>query len=250
MTVKNLTSIPVLALALACAGLRADVIELKNGNILNGTYRGGTAATVNFEAFGNVMQLATSDVVSLTFTTPAPAPAPVAAPVAAPAATSGPVTLPAGTLLLVRMMDGVSSRNAPGANFTTKLEYDLVANGVIVARAGTVIYGKVQSSSQARRARGRSTLDIRLVQMVPRGSPVPISTSSYKEAGEASIKKVARAAAVGAVIGNNTGDGDQGEGAAIGAGIAMLKPGQTLTIAPGTILEFTLQQPVTVMATN
>jgi hypothetical protein len=227
--------------------LRADVIELKNGNVLNGTYRGGTGTTVTFEAYGNAMQLATSDIVSLTFTTPAPAPAAVApAPPAAAAAV--PVTLPAGTLLLVRMVDSISSKNKAGTSFSTKLEYDLIANGMVVAKAGTVFYGKVQSSTQARRATGRSTLDLRLVQFVPRGQPIPIVSSAYKEAGEASIKKVAGAAAVGAVIGNNTGSGDAGEGAAIAAGISMLKPGQTLTVAPGTLLEFTLTQPVAVPA--
>ena len=76
-------------------------------------------------------------------------------------------------MLLVRMMDSVSSQNAPGANFTTKLEYNLVANGVVVVPAGTIIYGKVQSSTQAGRALGRSTLDIRLAQMVARGQPHP-----------------------------------------------------------------------------
>jgi hypothetical protein len=144
------------------------------------------------------------------------------------------------------MMDGVSSRNAPGANFTTKLEYNLVVNGVVAVPAGTLIYGKVQSATQARRAVGRSTLDIRLAQLALQGNPVPITTSGYKQAGSASIKKVAVAAGAGAVIGNNVGDGDAGKGAAIGAGVAMLKPGQTLTVPPGTLLEFTLTQPATV----
>ena len=86
------------------------------------------------------------------------------------------MTLPYGTTLLVKMMDSVSSKNASGANFTTRLEYDLVVNGVKAVPAGTVIYGRVQSSTQARRAFGKSTLDIRLTQMVPTGSPIPIST--------------------------------------------------------------------------
>jgi hypothetical protein len=238
------------ALLLGCLFARADVAKLKNGDSLNGTYRGGTATTVSFEVYGNVMQLPTSDVVSVTFTpaaAAAPAPAAVAAAPAA-AASKGPVTLPSGTLLLVRMMDSVSSKSSPGANFTTKLEYDLVVDGVIAAKAGTIIYGKVQSATQARRAVGKSTLDIRLAQMVIGGSPVSIVTSGYAEAGDASIKKVAKAAAVGAIIGNNTGNHDGGEGALIGAGVSMLKPGQTLTISPGTLLEFTLSQPVTVQA--
>lgn len=234
---------------------RADILELKSGSVLNGKYNGGTAGTVRFETSAGQQVIETSQVIALTFTTPVAAPAaavPAAtpAPAAAPAAAPSSVTLPTGTLLLVRMMDSVSSKNSAGANFTTKLEYNLVENGVVVVPAGTVIYGKVQSSTQAKRARGKSTLDIRLAQMVVRGTPVPVSSSSFKEAGDASIKKVAKAATVGAVIGNNTGDGDGGQGAAIGAGVSMLKKGETVTIPPGTLLEFTLTQPVTIRTGN
>ena len=225
--------------------VRADILELKSGSVLNGKYAGGTAGTVRFESSTGQQVIETSQVIALTFTTPVAAPV-AAAPAPAPVAAPSSVTLPYGTMLLVRMMDSVSSKNSAGANFTTKLEYNLVENGVIVVPAGTVIYGKVQSSSQARRGRGKSTLDIRLAQMVVRGSPVPVSTSSFKEAGEASIKKVAKAATVGAIIGNNTGSGNGAQGAAIGVGVSMLKRGETVTIPPGTLLEFTLTQPVTV----
>jgi hypothetical protein len=240
-------NIPIVLITLSFLGAHADMAELKNGSVLNGTFRGGTETSISFEANGNVMQLATSDLVSLKFTASAPttAPAPVAAAAVPAAAAAQTVTLPAGTLLLVRMTDTVSSKSAPGASFATKLEYDLVADGTIVAKAGAVVYGKVQSATQARRAAGRSTLDLRLVQIVPQGTPVPIVTSGYQQAGDASIKKVAKAAAVGAVIGNNTGNGSGSDGAAIGAGVAMLKPGETLTVQAGTLVEFTLTQPVT-----
>ena len=118
----------------------------------------------------------------------------------------------------------------------------------MAVKAGTVIYGKVQSSSQAGRAFGRSTLDVRLAQMVPSGSPVPIATSGYAEAGKASIAKAAKGAAAGAAIGAIAGDA--GKGAAIGATASLLKKGQTVTIPPGALLEFTLTQPVTVRTGN
>jgi hypothetical protein len=229
---------------------QADILELKNGNVLNGKYAGGTAGTLRFESSAGLQVIETSQIIALTFTTPAAAPAPTSmAP--APAAVPTSVTVPSGTLLLVRMMDSVSSKNAPGATFTTKLEYDLVLNGVKTVPAGTVIYGKIQSSTQARRAVGKSTLDIRLTQMVVGGSPVPVSTSPYKEAGEASIKKAARGAAAGAAIGA-IADGSDGAatGAAIGATVGALKKGQTVTIPPGALLEFTLTQPVSIRVGN
>ncbi|HEU0039226.1 MAG TPA: hypothetical protein VFR76_08125 [Verrucomicrobiae bacterium] len=242
------TKLLLAALAiLATRHAQADLLELKNGNVLNGKYAGGTAGTVRFETGAGQQAVETSQIIALTFTTPAAAPAPQAA-APAPAASAGSVTLPAGTMLLVRMMDSVSSKNAAGAKFTTKLEYDLVVNGARVVPAGTVIYGQVQSSTQARRAVGKSTLDLRLAQMVPSGSPIPISTSGYQQAGEASIKKAARGAGAGAAIGAIAGDA--GKGAAIGATASLLKKGETVTIPPGTLLEFTLTQPVTVRAAN
>ena len=234
----------------------ADVLELKNGSVINGKYVGGTAGTVRFETSAGVQVVETAQIIALTFTTSAAATgaAPAAAPQPAtppPTAKPANVTLPAGTMLLVRMMDSVSSQSAQGANFTTKLEYDLVVNGVKAVKAGTVIYGKVQSATQARRARGKSTLDIRLAQIVAGGSPVPIVSSGYQQAGEASIKKAARGAAAGAAIGA-IADGSEGagKGAAIGATASLLKKGETVTIPPNTLLEFTLSQPVTVPASN
>lgn len=227
----------------------ADILELKNGNVLDGKYVGGTAGTVRFDAGTGMQVIETAQIIALTFTTSASASAsPTAAPAPVAVAVPSSVTLPYGTTLLVRMMDSVSSKNKAGANFTTRLEYDLVVNGVKVVPAGTVIYGRVQSSTQARRAFGKSTLDIRLSQMVPNGSPISIATSSYEEAGEASIRKAARGAAAGAAVGAIAGDA--GKGAAIGATASLLKKGQTITIPPGALLEFTLSQPVTVPTGN
>jgi len=241
---NRLKSLMLAAGFLGCAQwVEADVLELKNGTTLNGKYVGGTAGTVRFETSVGVQVIETAQAVALTFTAPAAAaPSPAPAPAAQPAA----ATLPAGTMLLVRMVDSVSSKNDAGATFTTKLEYDLpVGNSVI--KGGTLIYGKVQSATQARRATGQSTLDLRLTQMVVNGKPVPVASSGYKAAGDASIKKAARGAAAGAAIGAIADGGDgAGKGAAIGATAGALRRGETVTIGPGTLLEFSLTQPVTI----
>jgi hypothetical protein len=239
--------------AIFCLGINvpahADILELKNGSILNGKYGGGTTGTVRFDMGAGMQVFESSQVMTLTFTTPAGTvvPATPIPPASAPAVVSpATVTLPAGTTLLVRMMDTISSRNAAGANFSTKLEYDLGVNGVKAVPAGTTIYGKMKSSTQARRALGRSTIDIRLSQMVIDGSPVPISTSGFQEAGQASIAKAAKGAAFGAAVGGIAGDA--GKGAAIGATASLVKKGETITVPAGTLLEFTLTQPVSIQA--
>lgn len=249
---KTHKTVLILILAWACGGVRADVLELKNGEVLNGKYLGGTAATVRFETSAGTQAVETSRIIALTFTAPAGATAqtnltPTANPpatVGATAATNA-VTLPAGTTLLVRMVDTVSSKDSPGTKFTTRLEYDVAAGGAVAVKGGTTIYGQVQSSTQARRAVGKSTLDLRLAQIVVGGQPVPITTSGFQEAGPESIRKAARGAAAGGAIGAIAG-GEAGKGAAIGATASLLRKGETVTVPPNTLLEFTLTQPVTV----
>lgn len=247
----------MLTLVVLCCELsgRADILELKNGTILNGGYVGGTPGTLRFETNEGMQVIQTADIIALTFTTPAgtaasPPPteaktSPAATAPVAPPPPSAPkkITLPTGTMLLVRMMDSVSSKNKAGTPFTTKLEYDLVVGDAVALKGGTKIYGKVISSTQARRAVGRSTLDIRLTQLILDGKPTPITTSGFKAAGEASIKKAARGALAGAAIGG-IADGDDGArtGAAIGATMGALKKGETITVTPGAMLEFNLAQ--------
>ena len=233
----------------------ADILELKNGTILNGKYMGGTAGTLRFDAGKGMQVIPTSQIIALTFTTAAGAVSQVAPPPTKPVRTTAVpppvesqpqiITLPTGTMLLVRMMDSISSRNKAGSNFTTKLEYDLVVGTSVALKGGTKIYGKVMSSTQARRAIGKSTLDIRLTQMMINGKPVLFSTRGYKAAGEASIKKAARGALAGAAIGAIADGSDgAGKGAAIGATLGALRKGQTITIPPGALLEFNLSQPL------
>jgi len=238
------------------AAASADVLELKNGQTLNGKYVGGTAGTIRFETSAGVQVVETGQALALTFTgggtagaaATAVAPAPAAAapaPAAAPAATSA--TIPAGTTLLVRLVDPVSSKDPQGKRFTTTLEADLAVNGVVVAKAGTKVYGRVQSAKQAGRYAGQSKLDLQLTEIALGPNLVPLMTSGYTDAGARSGGKTARGAAGGAAIGAIAGGGEgAAKGAAIGAVASGLKKGETVSVSPGTLLEFRLQQPVSV----
>ncbi len=70
---KTMKYITPLILSGALLGLgasaRADILELKNGNVLNGKYSGGTAGTVRFDAGAGMQVIETSQVIALTFTT-------------------------------------------------------------------------------------------------------------------------------------------------------------------------------------
>jgi hypothetical protein len=249
------TSCPLLITIIVLAGAwlaSADVLELKSGKTLNGRYVGGTAGTIRFETAEGVQVIETGQALALTFTGGgAAAPAAAAAQPAAAASAPASVTVPAGATLLVRMVDPVSSKDNQGKRFTTTLETDLAVNGVVVAKAGTKVYGRIQSVQQARRYTGQSKLDLRLTEVAVGPNLVPIMTSGYTDAGARSVGKAAKGAAAGAAIGA-IADGSEGagKGAAIGAAASGIKKGETISVPPGTVLEFKLQQPVAVTVAN
>lgn len=154
--------------------------------------------------------------------------------------------VPAGTLLIVRTLDTLSSSNSPGTRFAARLDANLVVKGKVVAPAGTKIYGRVNSSQSAGRAFGRSTLSISLTDISINGKLVRIATSSSMHSGAPSGAKTARGAGTGALIGAAF-DGGRGakRGAAIGAGASLLQPGQAIVVPAGTLLDFRLASPVT-----
>jgi hypothetical protein len=249
-------SLVLIAVAVMGAVAQADVLELKNGQVLTGSYAGGTAGTIRFQTSQGVQVIETSQALALTFTaggapTATTSVAPMAPAPAAPAPAPSTVSVPAGTTLLVRMLDGASSNDSKGKRFTTTLESDLIIDGRMVARAGTKVYGRVENAQRAGRFAGQSSLDLRLTELTVGGSFVPIMTGPYAQAGERSMRKTARGAAAGAAIGAIADGGDgAAKGAAIGAVASGLKKGQAIVVSPGTLLEFNLQQPLTLNVTS
>ena len=259
-------------LLLARIGL-ADTLELKDGRVLQGKYLGGTQAVLRFEVSGEVQTFPTHDVVALTFTRNSSAAAPAAAPpppadvapppsAPLPAANSyaggagGDVTVPAGQSILVRMIDGVdSAKNHVGDLFHASLETDLNVNGALVARKGADVYGRLASSDKGGTFSGKSELQLELTRIVVDGKDYPVVSSDYnvqgKSQGSSTAKKVGGGAVAGAIIGAIAGGG---KGAAIGAaagggagaGVQILTKGDKVKVPSETLLEFRLQQPVTI----
>lgn len=263
MRLERILTVAAMACVLAAVPSRGDVLELRDGRVLTGKYSGGTAGTIRFEMAGSVQVIEASQALALTFTgaPPGAEPAPVtpaAAPTApptvvpaavpsAPAATAGIVAVPAGAVLMVRMVDGATSKGPQGKRFATVLETDLVVNQVRVAKAGSKVYGRIEKAVQAGRFAGKSTLDLRLCELTVGGVLVPIVTGPYMQAGTQSFGKTAKGALAGAAIGGlASGSDDVAKGAAVGALVSGLKPGQPIVVPPGTLLEFKIQQPFTV----
>jgi hypothetical protein len=153
--------------------------------------------------------------------------------------------IPAGTTLVVRTIDGISSSDIEGKRFAGKLHSSLVVNGNVVAPAGSKVYGRVNHSQSAGRAVGQSQLAIGLTQISINGRLVPISTSHSMHSGTPSGRKTVRGAGSGALIGAAF-DGGSGaaKGAAIGAAASLARPGQPVVVPGGTLLDFRLASPV------
>ena len=165
------------------------------------------------------------------------------------------VTVPAGTRILIRMIDSIdSSKQKAGYRFTASLETNLQADNVVVAPRGTLVYGQLTSASSAGRMAGSSELTIELTDMVINGTAYPLVTSTYeikgKGEGSNTAKKVIGGAGLGALIGGLAGGGMGAgigvlAGAAGGTAIAASKKGEQLSIPSETLLEFRLAQQVT-----
>src|SRR6266480_7563069 len=243
----------------------ADTLELKDGRVLKGKYLGGTQAVLRYEINGEVQTFNTTDIVALTFTansrSTAPAMAPAAAPVAANSlAPGGEVTIPAGQSLLVRMIDGVdSSKNHVGDVFHASLETDLTVGNSVVARKGTDVYGRLAEAKEAGHIAGSAELQLELTRIVIDSKDYPVVSSDYtlqgKGRGANTAKRVGGGAVAGAIIGAIAGGGKgaaigAGVGSAAGAGVQVFTRGQQVKVPSETLLEFRLQQPATVAATQ
>jgi hypothetical protein len=170
------------------------------------------------------------------------------------------VTVPAGTRILVRMVDAVdSSKQKAGFRFTATLEANLQAYDVTVAKKGATLYGRLANAASAGRLKGSSQLTLELTDIVINDTAYPLLTSSYevqgKGEGGSTAKKVIGGAGLGALIGGIAGGGKgAGIGAAVGAGagtaVAGAKKGEQISIPSETLLEFRLQQPTSLPIAN
>ena len=165
------------------------------------------------------------------------------------------VTVPAGTALPVRMIDTVdSSKNAVGSRFSASLETNLEVDGVVVAPAGTKVYGRLAQSKEAGRMAGKSELRLELTEIVLNGTAYPVLSSDYQVSGKSSsgrsAKRILGGAGLGAAIGAIAGNAGMGAaiGAVAGTTAAVVQKGQTVNVSSETLLEFRLQQPASLPA--
>jgi hypothetical protein len=177
----------------------------------------------------------------------------------APSSSSRPshaITIPAGTMISVRTIDAIDSdTNRIGDRFQASLQEPIEIDGVTVAPKGADVYGRLSEAQEAGHLAGRSQLKLELTGIVIDGRTQPVVTGEYEVKGSSrtasTAKKSAGGAALGAIIGGIAGGGKgaaigAGVGAGAGAGVNVITKGEQVKVPAETLLEFRLEQPLSV----
>lgn len=240
----------------------SDTLELKNGSVIKGKFVSRTETEISFQVGSSVQKYSVADVVSLKFDNDgAGGQTPTGTKESKQAEqngtkTPGMITIPAGTLISVRTIDGIdSTKNHVGDRFQASLEQPLTVNGSVVVAKGADVYGRLEESKKSGTFTGKSQLRLQLTGIVVNGQTVPIVTGEYelhgKSRGASTAKRTAGGAAVGSIIGALAGGGKgaaigAGVGGGVGAGSETITKGDQVKVPSETLLDFTLQQEVSI----
>jgi len=173
-----------------------------------------------------------------------------------PAPPSGPVTVPAGTLLRVRLNETLDTAHLkPGTYFQATAAADVYQGGVLAIPRGAVLTGTVVETKNGGDLGGSPTLRLNLTNLNLEGRVYPIATDVWSNKGPNKAGYTAAntvgGAAIGAIIGGIIG---RGAGAAIGAGVggatglaaSAATNGPRLILPTESQVDFHLANPVTV----
>jgi len=166
-------------------------------------------------------------------------------------------TLAAGTVIQVETTSTLSTKsNKTGEPFAASLAEPIADGDWVIAPKGAAVAGVVVSSDPGGRVKGVATLTISLKKLTLASTEtVALATSTYEMDANTTKKmdaaKIAIGAGAGAVIGGIAGGKKgAGVGAAAGAGagtaVVLATRGDPAVIPAGSVVSFTLTQPITV----
>lgn len=278
----------LVSVLLTGAVMSADTLVLRNGSRVDGSYLGGDNRTVRFAVYDRVNTYNLSDVESVRFSGgaastgnteqnyPAPAgpppqpypqqqttyarPAPQQPQQAPQPYGDGPgygnnaLQIPAGTEIIVRLIDPVDSENDRlGQTYRASLDQPVTVNGQTVVPRGADAIATLIDAQKSGRIQGRTSLTLDLKNVTVNGRQYDITTTGVSQEsssrGARSAKVIGGTAAVGAIIGAIAGGGKgaaigAGSGAAAGTAAQVITSGQKVKVPAETRLSFTLQNPV------
>jgi len=166
------------------------------------------------------------------------------------------VTIPVGTILVVRIDESLSTdKNASGDTFRATLDAPLIVDGMAIAERGARAQGRIVDCDKGGKVKGlaRMTLELTLLNTSD-GQKVRLQTDSYAHEAKPSTTKdavkIGAGSGIGAAIGAAAGGG---KGAAIGAGAGaaagttdvLLTRGKAAEVPAETRVSFRLAQAIT-----
>jgi hypothetical protein len=247
------TFILAIVVALMAGGtLSADRLKLRSGQTVEGSLVSADAKIVRMLLSGNqIADFKVSDVSSVEFVPRKVAPPPAPDPVRAPP----PVSLPAGTMLNVRLTQAIDvDATQAGATFKSVLDDPVMIGGNVVVPRGAAVTLQASAVAQSGKFKGSDAISLKANSIAFGGNSYEIVTAAVEQKsggeGKKTARKVGGGAGLGALVGGIAGGGT---GAAIGAaagaagGAIVASQGQQhLKLPAETRLQFALSSAVTI----
>jgi BON domain-containing protein len=162
-----------------------------------------------------------------------------------------------GTRITVRLIDPIDSeKNQTGDTFHATLNTPLTSDGEQAVPAGVELTGHLIEVKSAGKFAGQSVVAMQLDSLSSGGHTYNLQTDEYRKEGSSTGKKttekVVGGAVVGTIIGALAGGGKgagigAAAGAGVGSGVQAASKSQQIKLPSETVLNFTLQQPITVV---
>jgi hypothetical protein len=217
MTTRSLVSWTLaVVIAGGSATLSADRVRLRSGRIVDGSFLSADVKKVRLLlANGSVAEFAVEEISALEFSARKPPPPPPPDPTKAPP----PITLPAGTILNVRLVEAIDvDATSAGTMFKSLLDDPVMINGSVIVPRGSIVVLQATKVEQAGKMKGADKITLKANSIAFGGRKYEIVTTPIEQKGGGEGKKTARkvagGAGLGAVVGGLAGGGS---GAAIGA---------------------------------
>jgi hypothetical protein len=172
-------------------------------------------------------------------------------PSASAATSNSALAVPAGTPVIVRLIDNVdSSRDRTGQRFAASVDAPVVVGGRTMVARGAGARVVLINVTQAGAIEGRSEIKLELVSLSINGTNYVVRSNLFDQQGVArkqSAKVIAGGAAVGAAIGGIFGKGKgaaAGAAAGAGGGAAIGAKVPPVIVPAETRIKFTLRTPI------
>jgi hypothetical protein len=166
------------------------------------------------------------------------------------------VSVPAGTVLSVRLLESVGSDvNDAGDKFTASLASPVMIGDKVVIPAEAGIHGRVVQVQSGGRFSGKPSLVLELNELAYNGKDYSLRSSAFSKEGSSRTTRTAETvgsgAGIGAIVGAMVAGGRGAAigaaiGAGIGTGVQARSKGSEVQLPAETVLSFRLKSPIEV----